>query len=183
ATGDLLLVTSTLSSVAGVAEGVVLEDARVDEAAPFVLKRYKALAEARPAIAELVYPATPHELFDCRDDGRLCWWNVAGRRAGLIGVRRGEQHGLRGFEMVEEIVSADFVGRGTARHAQRALAASLVDAGEDPSLDLHGTISFDNPASRRTARAAGRNPVASWWFFHSSSSDRSSLRSTDGPVT
>ena len=142
-----------------------LEAADVDEAMAFVEARYAAFGEARPELAKDVSPAERVQLEACRDCGRLDWWTIDGRRAGLIGVEPDAQLGLDGFCVIEELVAAEFLGQRTAARAQRAIAAALIADGHDGRRALHGTIDRANAASLRAAEAAGRIRVGAYWFL------------------
>jgi hypothetical protein len=142
---------------------VALQDAPVDEAAAFVAERYAELALRDPALAAHVPASTREQLEECAATGRLAWWMVDGARAGLIGVARGKMLGLRGYLVIEEIVAPAFRGRGTAAAAQCELASEISQA--DPQALIFGTIDAVNQASLRTARRAGRDAIATWWFL------------------
>lgn len=168
ARGDQVLCAESLQTITSAPpppnyERTTLVEADVDEAADFVARGYEALAERSPEIAPHVAPEDRDELAGCREDGRLAWWRVAGRTAGLIAVRREQWLGLDGFLMVEEVIAPEFAGKRTASAAQYRMAEALAE--EAPHRALFGTIDFCNTPSRRTAARVGRREIAAWWYL------------------
>ncbi|MFK7962279.1 MAG: hypothetical protein AB8G96_17345 [Phycisphaerales bacterium] len=155
------------------ADGIALVDASADAAMAFLERQYAAFREREPELSQRVPPADLEDFAGCRTAGRLAWWTVDGRVAGLIGVERRPYAGLNGWLVIEEVVDAAYVGRGTAASAQRRLAdwlrgdeAGDVAAGRGRPV-VHGTIDGANNASRRTAERAGRCTLGAWWFIES----------------
>lgn len=112
-------------------------------------------------LAGHVFPEARASLERCLADGALVSLTVDGAWAGLAGARRATLWALEGYEVVEELVTAGFRGRGLAPSLQRGLIDAL-DPGHD--LQLFGTIHAANAPSLATARRCGRRVVATTWF-------------------
>lgn len=132
------------------------------EAAAFVADGYAAAIAAQPDLAGEIVAADDDTLAGCQRDGTLNWIVAGGVRAGLIATAPGEIEMLTGEVVVEEVVAADFRGRGLAATAQGLLAQTL--GADDPGRVLLGTIQANNEASRRAAETAGRKALLSYWF-------------------
>jgi hypothetical protein len=107
-------------------------------------------------------PESPASLEDCERNGVLYCLREAGRFAGLMAARPRLLRGIRGWEIVEEIVGADHRGRRFASAMQRFFVSKF-----DPALGtlVMGEIADGNLPSLRTAQRAGRRDVGGWVFI------------------
>jgi L-amino acid N-acyltransferase YncA len=126
-----------------------------------VVAGYETLPES---IRTLLAPATVEDLAECDEKGLLRTVCVDDAVAGVIAVAPRSEFGLEGFVVIEEILVAEFRGRGLAAGLQRAMIDAMAPNHGDAAL--FGTIDSGNVASVRTALRTGRTEVASyWWLF------------------
>lgn len=133
------------------------------EAETWLPQAYGGFPFLSSGLAARVSMSDNDQLNDCVTTGRLCWWQVDGQRAGLIGISRTLDHGFDGYLMIEQVVDSAFVGRGSAAVAQGKLITSL--AADNPDLAFFGTIDARNIPSLRTAAANGRVIHGTKWFL------------------
>jgi hypothetical protein len=107
-------------------------------------------------------PESPASLADCERNGALYCLREAGRFAGLMAARPRLLRGIRGWEIVEEILGAEHRGRRLAAVMQKFFVSKF-----DPALGtlVMGEIADGNLPSLRTAQRAGRRDVAGWVFI------------------
>jgi hypothetical protein len=124
-------------------------------------------------------PVTPEDEYRrCAQQGRLIAVEYGGRIAGIFAARLGTVFGLRGWEMLDEILGQHLRGRGLAPALQRHFLATL-DPAQAPLI--WGTIGEGNTPSWRTAVRAGRKDVGGWIFLPTDQScDGSALRALGG---
>jgi len=107
-------------------------------------------------------PESPASLEDCERNGALYCLREAGRFAGLMAARPHMRRGIRGWEVVEEILGAEHRGRRLAAAMQKLFVSKF-----DPALGtlVMGEIADGNLPSLRTAQRAGRRDVGGWVFI------------------
>ena len=135
----------------------------LEEATAEVAAAYAALFEENPALDGVLFPAALDDLMRARETGALVWIEIDGRRAGLLATAETAGPLVHGQVVVEQILWAEFRGRGLAAAAQRRLVDHL--ARRDPDTLIHGTIDARNHASLATARRVGRVEVAAWHWL------------------
>lgn len=135
----------------------------IEEAAHFVASAYQSFIAEHPAFESIVFPADEKDLSECNETGVLVYFTVEGERAGLLATRAELGPLVRGQTVVEEVLRAEFRGRGLAAFAQRLVIEEL--ARQFPGELVCGTIDDRNPASRATARRVGRREVAAWHWL------------------
>lgn len=124
------------------------------------LKAYEDVHRDFPGLRGLVEPvASPEDMERYLKEWFLYEVYVDGKWAGLVGAMkdRDETYGMRGYQVVEEVLAAGFRGRGLAPAVQRRLIELLPDDGDGI---LFGTIDAPNAPSLATARRVGRAVVA-----------------------
>jgi RimJ/RimL family protein N-acetyltransferase len=121
------------------------------------------------AYAEFAAQATFHNaprperlasLEECESRGALYCLRDRDRFAGLMAARPHALRGIRGWEVVEEILGAEYRGKGLAVAMQRLFVSRL-----DPARGLlvMGEIADGNLPSLRTAQRVGRKDVGGWY--------------------
>jgi len=133
------------------------------EGAAFVAEAYEDFFEAEPAMRGVIYPADSSDLAPCAEVSCLGYLVIDGKRAGVIAAKPAVKYTLRGHEVVEEILTTSWRGKGFAAAAQRALIDRL--SSREQETVLFGTISTVNQASQKTALRVGREVVASYLFL------------------
>ncbi len=133
------------------------------EAIAMTEARYRDLAQADPALARNISPASPDEFHAWHATGQIKAIRARIGRieatVGLLAIAPGAVEWIEGDEVNEEVVARAYRGHGFAASAQRAWAAH---ADINPDRLLVGTIDRLNVASRRTAFKAGRDAVLNY---------------------
>ena len=136
-----------------------------EDAIKIVRSRFDALRATEPALAQRITAATPQELRSWHAKGTLkaicVRENGIQKTVGLMAIAPATIAWLEGDVIHEEVVLSAFNGHGFAASAQRAWAAALA---ADRTRLLMGTIDDGNPASQRTALAAGRKAIMYYVF-------------------
>ncbi len=145
-------------------EQVALEPVSdVAEAAAFVESAYTQFFSENPDFETMMYPAEQESLARARETGSACYLRIDGTRAGLLATRDKLGPLVRGQSVSEEVLCADYRGRGLAPLAQRVFVEHLAE--RHPNGLIWGTIDHRNKASRATARRVGRREVAAWHWL------------------
>lgn len=126
---------------------------------------YRALyAELRASSPELVRPVSAEDratLAACAQVGGFCRVMIDGRAAGYIAARAGSYRCWKGWEMIDEILAAEFRGKGLAPAMQFTFLRAL---DLQRASSIFGTISSRNLPSIMTARRVGREVVETGYF-------------------
>lgn len=138
-------------------ERVRLEAARNTAFHERYLKAYADVHGERPELRGLVEPEPPEDMERYLKEWSLYEAYVDNEWAGLVGAEGDEIYGLRGYQVVEEVLATGFRGRGLAPAVQRRLIDALPDDGDGI---LFGTIDAVNAPSLATALRVGRVVVA-----------------------
>jgi hypothetical protein len=124
-----------------------------DQAIALVDRRYEQLRSDDPDLAEILGPASPHELREWHNGGQLYAIRVQGKTVGALAIAPSSVSWIERDEVSEEVIDVGNTGHGYAAAAQSAWAAQIA---ADRNTLLIGTIHSANVASRRTAEAVGR---------------------------
>lgn len=158
---DFLTVAGLLAALQGRSrpprmERVHLEPATSTDFYDRYLAEYEAFHEASPHLQDLVPVASHDALERSRAQGLLYHAYVDGAWAGVIAGREQTELGMRGYRIVEEVLSSRFRGLGFGPALQRHFIDSL--PAEDCQV-LHGAIDPSNVPSLATAKRVGRIEV------------------------
>jgi hypothetical protein len=107
-------------------------------------------------------PETPSSLEACEREGHLYCLRDSGRFAGLMAARPDAIRGIKGWVIFEEILGAEYRGRGLAVAMQRIFVSTFDVA---RGALVMGEIADANLPSLRTARGAGRSDIGGWVFI------------------
>ncbi|MDP6933055.1 MAG: hypothetical protein QGG40_09070 [Myxococcota bacterium] len=128
----------------------------------FVRRAYEEFFSQYPSMAGTIHPADADDLRTCEQAACLGYAIIDGQRAGVISAAPRTNYGLRGHEVIEEIIAAPWRGRGFGPVVQRAMVDHL--ATSQPESLLFGAIASTNLASRSTALRVGRTATADYLF-------------------
>jgi RimJ/RimL family protein N-acetyltransferase len=120
------------------------------------LAEYEAFHEAVPSLRGLVPVAPRDTLEQSLAQGMLYEAYIDGEWAGVIAGREQTDYGMRGYRIIEELLSSRFRGQGLGPALQRHFIDAL------PAGDyqvLHGAIDPANAPSLATAKRVGRTEV------------------------
>lgn len=118
--------------------------------------------ESNPAWKNRLPKTDRDDFRECENVGGLYRLLVGQEYAGMIAARPGQLMGIRGWEMMEELIVPPFRGSGLASTMQRLFIERLDTA--RASL-VFGTIDDRNVASMKTALRVGRRDVGGWVFI------------------
>lgn len=130
--------------------------ADIEEAIEIVQDRYALIKIHAPDLARNISPADPEDLRAWHEADQLRAIVSETAIVGLLGIAPGSVAWIEGDEVNEEVVVAAHGGQGYAASGQAAWAATIA---QDRNRVLVGTIDRLNPASRRSAKRAGRPAV------------------------
>lgn len=126
------------------------------------LIEYEAFHEAVPELRDLVPVASREALERSRTQGLLYEAYVDGEWSGIIAGRQQADYGMRGYRIIEEVLSSRFRGSGLGPALQRHFIDAL--PAEDHQV-LHGAIDPSNLPSLATAKRVGRTEVMHTYFI------------------
>jgi hypothetical protein len=114
---------------------------------------------ARATFQDAPRPERLATLEECASHGALYCLRDGGRFAGVMAARPNVLRGIRGWEVVEEILDSGYRGKGLAVTMQRLFVSRL-----NPELGalVMGEIVDGNLPSLRTAQRVGRKDVGGW---------------------
>ncbi len=166
AVGDRRLLAGNLGEIAarperGLPDGFSLEqdaDASCHEAYLAIYERLHRYVQDSSDLSQCEERAS---LATCAADGALFCLRERGRLAGVIAARIEDRYGLRAWYVVEQVLDAEYRGRGLAPALQRALLARL---DRSRSALILGEINDRNQPSLRTALRVGRLDAGGWVF-------------------
>ncbi|MEM7736213.1 MAG: hypothetical protein AAF267_10515 [Deinococcota bacterium] len=123
---------------------------------------YKERVEAQPTLSEYARLETQEDMTSYLEEGTLFEVYINEAWAGLTAVTRHEEQGLRGFVVVEILLSSSVAGQGFGVALQHQLVQQL-QANEDDVL--FGTIDARNIASIKTAQRSGRQDIGGFLWL------------------
>jgi hypothetical protein len=126
------------------------------------LAEYEAFHEAVPDLRDLVPVASREALEGSRAESLLYEAYVDGEWSGIIAGRGQTDYGMRGYRIIEEVLSSPRRGCGLGPALQRQFIDRL------PAADhqvLHGAIAPSNLPSLAVARRVGRTAVMHTHFI------------------
>ncbi|TDZ77126.1 GNAT family N-acetyltransferase [Mycobacteroides salmoniphilum] len=125
----------------------------LEEAIALVARRYEWLQSEDPELARVLVAASPEELRGWNDAGQLYGVLTTDGTVGLLAIEPSNIGWVKGDEVSEEVIDAQYCGHGYAAAAQGLWAQQVAF---DRDALLIGTIHASNIASRKTAETAGR---------------------------
>ncbi|HVZ94882.1 MAG TPA: hypothetical protein VG797_10265 [Phycisphaerales bacterium] len=126
---------------------------------------YAEFQRRAPDLRSFVVLETRQTLLSFMQQGVVAEVLVGGRWGGVVAAVRDDAFNLRGYRMVEEILSHEFRGKGLGTAMQRRFIDLLQPDHNGRAADypiVFGRISAINPPSLATARRVGRVEVARW---------------------
>ncbi len=167
ATEDLLVLASPISPLLSFPAPPHIERVRIepDERLDYFddyRALYRELNGTAPELAGIVAPEDHATLASCAQAGGFSRVLIDGRRAGFIAARPGSYRCWKGWEMIDEILAAEFRGCGFAPAMQFAFLHTL---DLQRSSSIFGTIASRNLPSIMTARRVGREVVETGYFI------------------
>lgn len=128
--------------------------------------RYCQLLEERfarqPELEEYTRIEAQEDLAAYLEEGTLFEVMVDGTWAGLVGVTRDAEQGLRGHVVIEIVLAESARGRGLGVAVQQRLVKALTFESGDV---LYGTIDARNTAAVKTAQRSGRVDVGGFLWL------------------
>jgi RimJ/RimL family protein N-acetyltransferase len=122
---------------------------------------YQQLYRERPWLPDVARTETLEDMQQYLETGQVFEIFVDGTWAGLTIAIRDAGWGVRGWLMVEIVLTAPFRGQDLAVAVQRLLAQQLEDAGKDC---LFGSIGAVNLPMQKTATRVGRVDIGGYFF-------------------
>jgi len=124
---------------------------------------YAFLFKEQPFLKRLIHIESQKNLQNLADKGYCFELYVKQKLAGIIAFNHEKTLFLNGYTVIEEIVAAEFRGKGLAKYLQQAAIHQLPEIKNAPNI--YGYIGFLNLASQKTAMAIGRSPLAAYYFY------------------
>ncbi len=123
---------------------------------------YQQRVAAQPMLSEYARLESQEDMASYLEEGTLFEVYIDGAWAGIVAVSRHEEEGLRGFLMIEILLTPDVSGQGFGVALQHQLVNQLA-ANEDDVL--FGTIDARNIAAIKTAQRSGRHDIGGFLWL------------------
>jgi hypothetical protein len=165
-TGDLRVLAGTLAEIKALplpenVARVRLKKATSTDFYSRYVELYQQLYQERPWLPDVAGIETLENILYYLENAQVFEVFVDGIWAGMTIAHPDVGWGLRGWLMIEIVLSAQFRGQDLAVTVQRLLAAQLEDQGRDC---LFGTIGAVNTPMQKTAARVGRLDIGGYFW-------------------
>lgn len=164
--GDMIYCTGFISALQNTPKPAKFNSIQLQEATSLdwyerYFNSYQDMYRANPFFKEMASVESRESLQQMIESSLLFEIIIEGKWAGIIGVCAAEHKFLKGYEVYEEYLLAEFRGKHFAPAVQRHLIECLPS---NENKMLYGTIHYQNQPSIKTAKRVGRK-VAGMYVF------------------